>query len=120
MRDVQHKEWFIAMLFPHINQPIMQQKIATQSEALEIVVKLEALPVGETAVGMNQIQAQLANMMLQLQDIKKAKEYHDKLWCTRCHVYVNTKDTCSTFWNYLLLGSPNPLSCDGIPWCCIF
>ena len=57
----------------------------TQREDLEITMKLEALSVGETAVGMNQIQAQLANLMLQLQDIKKTKEDHDDLWCTWCH-----------------------------------
>ena len=50
-----------------------------QSEALEITMKFEALSVGETAVGMNQIQEQLVNLMLKLQDIKKAKEYHDDL-----------------------------------------
>ena len=48
-------------------------------------MKLEASPVGESVVKMNQIQAQLANVMLQLQDIKKAKEYRDDIWCTRCH-----------------------------------
>ena len=44
----------------------MQQNIATLSEALEFMMRLEALLVGETVVGMNQIQAQLANPMLQL------------------------------------------------------
>ena len=29
MSDVQHKEWFIAVLVPHIRQTLMQQKIAT-------------------------------------------------------------------------------------------
>ena len=98
----------------------MQQKIMMQREALEIVMKLEASLVGETTVGMNQIQAQLANMTLQLQDIKKAKEDHDDLWCTQCRANGHTKDTCPTFWNYLLSGAPNPLSYVGIPWCRIF
>ena len=44
----------------------MQQKIATQSEDLEIAMKLEALLVGENVAGMNQIQAQLANLTLQM------------------------------------------------------
>ena len=57
MRDIQHKEWFIVALVPHIQQPLMQQNIATQSEALETVMKLEASLVGESAVGMNHIQA---------------------------------------------------------------
>ena len=119
MSDVQHKEWFITMLVPHIIQPIMQQNIPTQSEALEIAMKLEASPVGETTVEMNQIQVHLANMILQLQDIKKAKEDRENIWCTRCHADRHTKDTCPTFQNYLLSGSPNPLSCTGVPWCCI-
>ena len=55
MSDVQHKEWFIAALAPHIWHPLMQQKIATQSEALEIVMKLEDSPIGETTFSMNQI-----------------------------------------------------------------
>ena len=57
----------------------MQQNIVTQRKNLEIVVKLEASPIGETAVGMNQIQAQIENLTLQLLDIKKEKEEHDDL-----------------------------------------
>ena len=44
----------------------MQENIVTQSEALETTMKLKASPVGETTVGMNQIQAQLYNLTLQL------------------------------------------------------
>jgi len=51
----------------------MQQKVATQAEALEIAMKSEASLVGETGVGMAQIQNQLANLTLQLQDMKKGK-----------------------------------------------
>ena len=56
MSNIQHKEWFIATLLTHIRLPLMQQKIAKQSEALEIAMKLEASPIGENVVGMNQIQ----------------------------------------------------------------
>ena len=104
-------------LVPHINMPLMQQKFLTQSEALEIAMKLQASPVSETGVGMNQIQSQLANMTIQLQDIKKGKEIHEELWCTRCHMKGHHKDQCSDFCDYLLLGAPNPLSHGGIPWC---
>ena len=54
------------MVVLHIQQPLMQQNIPTQSEDLETAMKLEASPVGESTVEMNQIQAQLANPMLQL------------------------------------------------------
>jgi hypothetical protein len=33
----------------------MQQKVASQAEALEIAMKLEATPVGESSPGMSQI-----------------------------------------------------------------
>ena len=68
-----------------------------QSKALEIMMKLGTSTVEETTIGMNQTEAQLANLMLQLQDIKKAKEYRDNLWCTRCHEGRHTKDTCPMF-----------------------
>ena len=55
MSDVQHKEWFIAALVPHIRMLLMQLKIASQAEALEIVMKLEASPVDEIGIGMSQI-----------------------------------------------------------------
>ena len=117
MSDVQHKKWFIVALIPHIQHTLMQQKIATQSEALEIAMKFEASPVGETVVGMNQIQMQLVNLTVQLQDIKKAEDEHDELWCTWCHVDGHMKDTCPYFQNYLLSGAPNPLSYSSVPWC---
>ena len=60
-------------------------------------MKLEASPIGETVVDMNQIQAQLENLTFQLQDIKNEKEEHDDLRCTRCHTDGHTKDTYSTF-----------------------
>ena len=82
MSDIQHKEWFIVELVPHIRHPFMQQKIVTQSEALEIAMKLEASPVGENATSRNQIETQPMNLTLQLQDMKKGKQNHEEFWCT--------------------------------------
>ena len=44
----------------------MQKNIVTQSEALEIAMKLEASPIGEIVVSMNEIQAQLEKLTIQL------------------------------------------------------
>ena len=55
MSVVQDKEWFITTLVPHIRMSLVQPKIATQSEDLDIEMKLEASPIGENVVGMNQI-----------------------------------------------------------------
>jgi len=38
----QHQEWFIAALLPYIRLPLMQQKVTSQSEALETMMRLEA------------------------------------------------------------------------------
>ena len=51
----QHQEWFIAALLPHIRLPLMQQKVTLLSEALEIVMRLEASPMSESTLGMNQL-----------------------------------------------------------------
>ena len=73
MSNVQHKEWFIAALLPHIHIPLMQQKIISQTEALVLAMNLESSPVGDTGVGMMEIQSQISNLTLQLQDIIKGK-----------------------------------------------
>ena len=49
MSDLQHKEWFISVLLPHIQGPLMQQNIESQTEALELAMKLEAFPIGDDA-----------------------------------------------------------------------
>ena len=67
---------------PHIRMPLMQQKITSQEKALGITMKLEASPVGETGIGMSQIQSQLENLSIQLQYIKKGKEVCEELWCS--------------------------------------
>ena len=83
MSNVHHKEWFIARMFPHIREPLMQPNIQSQTEALELKMKLEASPISNGAAGMVQIQSQLANLTIQLQDIKKGKESHKDLWCIK-------------------------------------
>ena len=55
--DVKHKEWFIITLLPHIWTLLMQQKLVSPIEALEITMKLEASPVGDSGSGMMQIQS---------------------------------------------------------------
>ena len=78
-------------------------------------MKLEASPIADGAVGMVQIQLQLANLTLQLQDIKKGKEAKEDLWCTKCRMDRHNKDNYSTFMNYVASGAPNPLNGQGLP-----
>ena len=57
MSDVQHKEWFIDALLLHIRFPLMQENIVSHIEALEVAMKLEALPIRENGAIMMQIQS---------------------------------------------------------------
>jgi hypothetical protein len=65
LQDIQHREWFIVGLLPHIRVPLTQQKVMTQVEAMEIAMRLEATPRGgETLVGLAQVQSQLTNLTM--------------------------------------------------------
>jgi hypothetical protein len=71
--DEHNKEWFIAALLPHIRVPLMQHKVASQAEALDITMKLESTPMGESSSSMSQILSQLTSLSLQVEDMKKFK-----------------------------------------------
>ena len=101
----QHQEWFIAVLLPHIWLPLMQQKVTSQSEALEIAMRLEASPMSESALGMDQLQQQLVNITLELQSLKKGKEVREEIWCTRCRTEGHSKEQCPIFVQYLASGA---------------
>ena len=113
----QHKEWFIAALLPHIRMPLMQQKLTTQDEALEMAMKLEASPLAETSTGMTTLQTQLANLTLQIHELKKGKEVMQDIWCIKCRAQGHSKDNCPVFAEYLASGAPNPLPRTQGPWC---
>jgi hypothetical protein len=51
----------------------MQQNISSQEEALEITMKLESSPMGESNLGMSQILSQLTSLSLQIKDMNKDK-----------------------------------------------
>jgi hypothetical protein len=40
--DQRHQEWFISGLLPHISRPLIQHKVVSHPEALEITMKLES------------------------------------------------------------------------------
>ena len=93
----QHQEWFIVVLLPRIWLPLMQQKVTSQSEALEIVMRLEASPMTKTTLGMDQIQQKLVNFTLELQSLRKGKEVCEEIWCTRCQTEGHSKEQCLVF-----------------------
>ena len=57
----------------------MQQKVVDQQ--LEIAMKVETTPNGDN-FSIAQIQAQLAEMDLELHDMKKGKSIREEVWCT--------------------------------------
>ena len=63
-------------------------------------MKLEASHLAEISAGMTNLQNQLANLTLQLHEIKKGKEVAQELWCIKCKGHGHTKDNCLVFVEY--------------------
>ena len=78
-----------------------------QVKDLEIAMNMEASLVREMRFGMNQIQSQLANLTIQLQDIKKGWEFCDEVWCTRWPKEGHHEDQFLYFREYVQEGAPN-------------
>ena len=70
----------------------MQQKVTSQGEALEIAMRLEASPLSESTMRMDQLQKQFFNITLELQRLKKGKEVCEEAWCTRCRTEGHSKE----------------------------
>jgi hypothetical protein len=63
--------------------------------------------------GMTQVQMQLAALRIQLAELTKGKEKHEKVWCTKCRNEGHHKDECLTITQYLVMGAPNLLPGGG-------
>ena len=87
----------------------MQQNVVDQQEALEIAMKLETAPVEDNS-GIAQIQAQLAEMDLELRNMKKGKSSREEDLCTRCRTEGHDKEQCPAVRNFLNFGAPNPFN----------
>ena len=98
----------------------MQQKITSQSEALEIVMRLEASPVSHSTMGTYQLQKQLVNITLELQSLKKGKEVREEVCCTICKTEGHLKEHYPVFAEYLVSSAPNALPQIGGIWCEIY
>jgi hypothetical protein len=55
---------------------LIQQKVASQPKALDIAMKFEASPVGDSG-GMVQLQTWLYSLTIQLEELTKGKEKHE-------------------------------------------
>lgn len=89
-----------------------------QVETLEIVMEMEASSVGDSHAVVQQIQNQLTMLTLELQDLKKGKEFRpeiSKVWCMTCKAEGHYKDQCPIFRDYIATGAPNLVN-PGL-WC---
>jgi hypothetical protein len=115
--DAEHREWFIARLLPHVRIPLTQQKVATQFEALEIAMKLEATtPAIDSNLGMAILQSKLEVLTIQLQDLAKGKEKRQEVWCTQCRVEGHHRDECPMIRAYGVPGPASPVPQNRAEW----
>lgn len=108
--DEQHCKWFVASLSPHLRNTLSQQRLITQDEALETVMRLHETPIQDPNVGVQQIHVQLKNQCLEMQSLKQDRtvrpEVHEEVWCIKCKAQGHDKDHCLVFINYLEGGWP--------------
>ena len=70
-------------------------------------MKLETAHVADKS-GIAQIQAQLAEMSLELCNMKKGKAIREEVWFMRCKEEGHDKEQCPALRNYLNTGAPSP------------
>jgi hypothetical protein len=97
----------------------MKYNIALQEEYLEISMKLESRPMGESSSGMSQILSQLTSLSLQVEDMNKneGKEKREDVWCVICRSEDHGKEHCPLFHEYLASGASSPMKKVNFPWC---
>lgn len=59
----------------------------------------------------------MANLTLQLHDIKKGREVREEVWCIQCKAEGHHKDQCPLLHNCLSSGAPSPLNLN-VGHCC--
>ncbi len=67
----QHCAWFVASLTPHLRMALLQQNLSTQAKALEIAMRLHETPIQDLGLGVQQINAQLKILCLEMQSLKQ-------------------------------------------------
>lgn len=97
--------------------PLCQQRLASQAEALEAAIRMEASPIGESSTGMAEVQSQLVALTLQLQDISKQKEKREDVRCTYYRTEGNYKNQCLVLLLYMATGAPNHVGPGEGTWC---
>jgi len=88
LMDGKHCEWFVALLTPHLRNALPQQRLTTQTEALEIVMRLRETLIQDPNLGVQQSHVQLKNLCLEMQSLKHDRtahpKVHDEVWCIKC------------------------------------
>ena len=132
LTDGQHRTWFVASLMPHLRNMLSQQRLTTQDEALEIVMRLHETLIQDPKLGVQQIHVQLKNLCLKMQNLKQYRtalpEVHEEVWCIKCKGQGHDKGHCLVFANYLeggglmLLIPEAQVGTSAVPslWCSIF
>ena len=63
LKNGQRREWFVASLTPHLRNTLLQQRLTTQAEALEIATRLHETSIQYPNLGVQQIHVELKKLM---------------------------------------------------------
>lgn len=70
-------------------------------------------PIQDLGLGVQQIQAQVQNLCLEIQKLKQEQstcsEVWEEVWCIKCRSQGHDKDHCLGSMNFVVTGGPTPL-----------
>lgn len=77
-----------------------------QEDDTKIPMRLEALPIQDTNIGVQHIRLQLESSHMELQSLKIGEEAQPevctKVWFLKCKGHRHDKDHCPIYQNYLI------------------
>ena len=94
-------------------------------------MRLHETPVQDPRLGVQQIQAQVQNLCLEIQNLKQEQtpcsKVQEEVWCIKCRSQGHVKDHCPVSVNFLVTGELTPLRLEAqvgssviaLPWCAI-
>ena len=76
-------------------------------------MRLHETPIQDPGLGVKQIHAEIQNLCLEMQNLKKEKaprsEAWEEVWCIKCKGQGHDKDHCPVLVNFVVMGGPTPL-----------
>jgi len=95
---------------PYLKSALLQEKISTQAKVMEVAMRLHETLIPNLGLGVQQIQAQVQNLCLEMHKLKQEQtpcsKFWEEVWCVRCKSKGHDKDHCLVLVNFVITRGP--------------